>query len=296
MWQWNFGYSEGAVELFTQQCFQAIGSLHGHFVHPLTPAEKEVEKQWIDDKVGFWGLWREGWVMYDGMITPLHTKPGYNGDAYYTCKSNYRLNIQVICCDCLRMAWLTIIQIDSVPSNLCTVDYVHGFTGLTHDTTVFEHSAAVKYEVWFFDGEEFAWTDSAYGMSPWSIPVHKEPASWLWSNTIFDAQVSQLWAQSEHCIGELKGWFQCLCGLRVSINSYKDHVHALQWITVAIILHNLIIDVKARLNGIVAIGGVVEEEHQVREYDNALGEAKWKYLVAELICFKYGRELVAQDM
>lgn len=77
------------------------------------------------------------------------------------------------------MKWLTVTQIGSVPSNLRIVDYVHGFTGSAHDATVFEHSAAVKYEDWFFDGEEFAWTDSAYGVSPRSIPVHKEPVSRL---------------------------------------------------------------------------------------------------------------------
>ena len=48
-----------------------------------------------------------------------------------------------------------ITKIGSVPSNLRIVDYVHGFTGSTHDATAFEHSAAVKYEDWFFDGEEF---------------------------------------------------------------------------------------------------------------------------------------------
>jgi hypothetical protein len=62
----NFGYSEGAVELFTKRCFQAIESLHGSFVCQLIVAEKEAEKQRIDGKVGFKGLWREGWVMYDG--------------------------------------------------------------------------------------------------------------------------------------------------------------------------------------------------------------------------------------
>ena len=92
----NFGYSEGAIELFTRRCFQAIESLRVHFVRPLTVAEKEVEKQWVNGKVGFQGLWREGWVMYDGTIIPLHTKPDYNGDAYYTRKSNYGLNVQVI--------------------------------------------------------------------------------------------------------------------------------------------------------------------------------------------------------
>lgn len=35
--------------------------------------------------------------MYDGTIVVLHAKPGLNGDAYYTRKGNYGLNLQV--CD-----------------------------------------------------------------------------------------------------------------------------------------------------------------------------------------------------
>ncbi|THU98107.1 hypothetical protein K435DRAFT_661587 [Dendrothele bispora CBS 962.96] len=56
---------------------------------------KEVEKCWIDERLGFRGTWREGWVMYDGTIVPLFRKPGLNGDAYFTRKSNYGLNLQV---------------------------------------------------------------------------------------------------------------------------------------------------------------------------------------------------------
>lgn len=91
----NFGFSEGAVEKFTQRCFTALESLHSMVVRPLTQEEKEVEKQWVDAHVGFRGLWREGWVMYDGTIVVLHERPGYNGDAYFTQKSNYGLNVQV---------------------------------------------------------------------------------------------------------------------------------------------------------------------------------------------------------
>ncbi|KAG1852200.1 hypothetical protein F4604DRAFT_1686689 [Suillus subluteus] len=32
--------------------------------------------------------------MYDGPIVVLYTKPSLNRDAYYTCKSNYGLNLQ----------------------------------------------------------------------------------------------------------------------------------------------------------------------------------------------------------
>jgi hypothetical protein len=91
----NFGFSEGAVEKFTECCFTALESLHDMVVRPLTQEEKEIEKQWIDAHVGFCGLWREGWVMYDGTIVVLHERPGFNGDAYFTRKSNYGLNVQV---------------------------------------------------------------------------------------------------------------------------------------------------------------------------------------------------------
>jgi hypothetical protein len=89
------GIGDGSVENFTYRCFDAIESLHSMFMRPLTRDEKEREKQWMDDHVGFRGLWREGWIMYDGTIVVLFSKPGLNGDAYYTRKANYGLNVQV---------------------------------------------------------------------------------------------------------------------------------------------------------------------------------------------------------
>ena len=78
------GCLEGSVEAYTDRCFQAIMSLHNMFVHPLTSEEKEQEKEWVDEHLGFRGLWREGWVMYDGTIVVFYTHPGLNGDVYYT--------------------------------------------------------------------------------------------------------------------------------------------------------------------------------------------------------------------
>jgi hypothetical protein len=89
------GCSEGAVEKYTDRCFEAIESLHGIFVQRLTEEEKEREKEWIDKTLGFRGLWREGYLMYDGTIVVFYSKPAFNGDAYYTRKSNYGLNVQV---------------------------------------------------------------------------------------------------------------------------------------------------------------------------------------------------------
>ena len=87
------GCSPGSVEAFTEHCFTAIESLYNIFVWPLTADKKEAV--WIDAHMGFKGLWRDGWVMYDGTIIVLYAHPGLDGDAYYTQKSNYGLNLQV---------------------------------------------------------------------------------------------------------------------------------------------------------------------------------------------------------
>jgi hypothetical protein len=139
------GIGVGTVELFTGRVFSAIESLHDQFLRPLTPEEKEIEKRWIDEHLGFVGLWREGWVMYDGTIVVLYAKPGLNGEAYYTRKGNYGLNVQV----CPNFTWipssLIMQKIGNVPSNLCIVDCALGMTGSVHDSVAFEHTAAYKY-------------------------------------------------------------------------------------------------------------------------------------------------------
>jgi len=105
---WIAGISEGSVELFTERCFEAIKSLHDAFVCLPTAEEKEFEKAWMDNRVGFRGSWCDGWVMYDGTIVVLYTKPGLNGDAYYTQKSNYGLNLQVGHNFQITLRWLSI--------------------------------------------------------------------------------------------------------------------------------------------------------------------------------------------
>jgi hypothetical protein len=162
-------------------------------------------------------------------------------------------------------------------------------TGSAHDAAAFEHTSAACYPDWFFEGEEFAWADSAYVVNSRTIPVHKKPASNDPANALFDRVVAHLRVRSEHCMGALKGRFQCLRGLRVSINSKKEHHKACRWITIAIILHNLIIDVEDAKSG--AHFGM--DHGQPEEYEDRGGrdehidygdvEEKRKELVAELI-------------
>lgn len=181
------------------------------------------------------------------------------------------------------------------------MDYSYGLTGSAHDATAFEHTAAAKHPDWFFAGKEFAWTDSAYPLSTRSIPVHKKPASLKRENAIFDHAVSHIRVRSEHCMGALKGRFQCLRGLRVMIKTPDDHLRACCWIKVAIILHNLVIDVEGEVSGaqFAPLHTVGEEEEDSGavdvqdepEQNEGDGEDKRRQLIAELLAYRYERQV-----
>lgn len=164
-------------------------------------------------------------------------------------------------------------------------------TGSAHDAGAFEHTGAHKYPEWFFGEGEFAWTDSAYTVNKHTIPVHKEPASFRPENIIFDKAVSHLRVRSEHCMGALKSRWQCLRGLRVHIRKNRDHVEACRWITVCIILHNLIIDVEGleqTAEHFPFHGRAQEEEDGVVlvPADVDVDEVKRMQLVAEIVAYK----------
>ncbi|KAF8816059.1 hypothetical protein BYT27DRAFT_7221783 [Phlegmacium glaucopus] len=166
-------------------------------------------------------------------------------------------------------------------------------TGSAHDAAAFEHTTAAKYPNWFFADDEFAWADSAYGVNSRTIPVHKQPASLDPTNALFNKIVAHLHVHSEHCMGALKGQFQCLHGLHLTINSKREHNMACRWITIAIIFHNLIIDVEGQTFAayFAQDHGQAEEEEDRGQVHEPLGaiqnsEAKQVELVAELMAFQ----------
>ena len=65
-------------------------------------------------------------------------------------------------------------------------------TGSAHDAAAFQHTTAAKHPDILFNGEEFAWTDSAYAVNSHTISVHKCPASLDPANSLFDRIVAQL--------------------------------------------------------------------------------------------------------
>ncbi|KAF8872549.1 hypothetical protein CPB84DRAFT_1897544 [Gymnopilus junonius] len=102
-------------------------------------------------------------------------------------------------------------------------------------------------------------------------------------------------------MGALKGRFQCLRGLRVNVFNNHDHKEACRWITIAIILHNLIIDVEGPDSAAEFIASHTaadefedaghndfdQEEEELNQAED-LGEAKWHRLTLELLAYCQG--------
>ena len=88
---WVAGCSEWSVEHWTYCCITAIESLHDIFVQPLTPGEKEVEKDWIDKLMGFRGLWRVDYVWWHNCCAICLT--WYGGDLFRLLSWNWKWHI-----------------------------------------------------------------------------------------------------------------------------------------------------------------------------------------------------------
>jgi hypothetical protein len=285
------GIAKGSVPNFTRRVITAINSLHPRLMRLPSAEEKEVEKRWIEERVGFRGLWREGWLMYDGTTVVLPREPHFFGDAYYSHNAEYGFSLQVWHAPSLVPS-LTHPQVGCTPSNLRIVDYSHGHTASAHDALAFEHTAAFQNPQWLFVEEEFCWCDSAYPISSTCIPIYRRPASELPVNRIFDTQVSCLHIRAEHCMAALKNRFQCMRGLPLVIRGADEHVEAMAWITACILLHNLIVDVSSVDDIHFRFNDAVEPvRHNWQPMDHGeevqrQGEEKRQRLVAELLDFR----------
>jgi hypothetical protein len=70
------------------------------------------------------------------------------------------------------------------------------------------------------------------------VSPYKKPHSLLAGNEELNNHVSMVRIRSEHAIGFLKGRFQSLKGLRVSIKDQKTHKFATYWVAACIGVHS----------------------------------------------------------
>lgn len=89
------GVGDGTVDLCTRWVMMTLcaDEFRQSVVKWPSPEEHEVHKAWVEQRscTG----WCNGWVMVDGTLVPLFSRPGFFGNTWYDRKSNYSMNVQV---------------------------------------------------------------------------------------------------------------------------------------------------------------------------------------------------------
>jgi hypothetical protein len=223
------GVGVGTVDLATRRVLTAIHAsrLREHHIRWPDHIEKEAAKQQIEEKCGLYE-WRHGWCMVDGTLIPLFQKPTYFGETFFDRKSNYSLNVQII----------------NTPNGQI-IDYASGFRGSKNDRYCFKATRLWQDRNRLLEAGEWCWADAGYYLYDWLILPYKAPDNLIRRNKTFNYHLSQLRIRSEHTIGYLKGRFQSLKELRVSIQGPEDIAFATAWVNACIILHAFCTDHEA---------------------------------------------------
>ena len=141
----------------------------------------------------------------------------------------YALNVMIICDDKKKITY-----------------YNAGWPGSTHDNRVFRNSKVFYNRGEYFSTNEYLLGDSAYSASPVMVQSFKKQASVATlppNHEFFNTCLAKVRISSEHCIGMLKGRFQCLKRNNIKLRNSPSEVRELvDLIGSCTVLHNLLIN------------------------------------------------------
>ncbi|KIK15950.1 hypothetical protein PISMIDRAFT_114272, partial [Pisolithus microcarpus 441] len=130
-----------------------------------------------------------------------------------------------------------------MPHNLMIVDYALGQPGSIHDAYAFQGMRISQDLANLIPAQHWVWADSAYPMETWCVVLFKKPCR----GHLTHRQNTYNCYLVEHAFATLKGCFQSLRELRLHMSKDNNLHIAAYWITVCIILHNMIIHFEERL-------------------------------------------------
>jgi hypothetical protein len=124
--------------------------------------------------------------------------------------------------------------------------YYAGWPGSTHDNRVFQNSRLFLNKNKYFNHLEYLLGDSAYSISTIMVQAFKKRMKTSHLPTDekrFNTELAKVRIASEHCIGILKGRFQCLKRNNIQLKGGKKEVKQLvDLIGACIVIHNLLIN------------------------------------------------------
>ena len=213
-----FGIGAGTAAKFCKRVQTALLSLEKEVVKWPSEEEKASMKSRIKILYGF----QNCIGLIDGTLIELDKKPSKYGDGYFSRKSSYGINVQIICDDKRNITY-----------------YYGGWPGSTHDNRAWNNCHACINPDKYFGPNEYLIGDSAYSISQIVIQPFKKPRGKykVW----FNETIARVRVRSEHFIGILKNRFPCLKLLNIDVGEKRGMKDALSILGCCIVLHNLLL-------------------------------------------------------
>lgn len=163
----------------------------------------------------------------DGSAIVLDEAPIDDPESYFTRKQRYAIQLQAIC------------DQNKIIRNLFV-----GFPGSVHDARVFTYSEIGKRPENFLSEGQWIAGDSAYKNTKFMVTPFRNNATTgtARQRKQFNKYHSSFRVKIECCFGEMKETFCSLKGLRVRVDRTIGHKLACDWITVCVILYNIVKD------------------------------------------------------
>jgi hypothetical protein len=165
----------------------------------------------------------------DGTLVVLDFKPEKYHECYYSRKSCHAINVMVVCDDRKRITY-----------------YNTGWPGSNHDNCVWQNSKLFRNREEYFSYLEYLLGDSAYSSSSIMVQAFKKHAATAYlpcDQENFNTLLPEVRIVSEHCIGILKGHFQCLKCNNIKLkNGRKEVKEVVDLIGACMVIHNFLIN------------------------------------------------------
>ena len=219
-----FGIGAGTVGNYIANCMSAILCLKNQYIQWPNAEEKAGMKKRMSC-AGF----RHCVGIIDGTLVKLQLTPQDHPETYYSRKKFHALTVLVVCDDNAK------------------VQYVYGgWPGSVHDNRMFKNCKLYQDRTYFFDILEYLLGDSAFSASAVMVQSFKkvrQQVSLDPQREQFNTSLAQVRIKSEHCIGMLKGRFQCLKSMNTSITKEKKSVKfVMDMFMCACVMHNILLE------------------------------------------------------
>ena len=214
-----YGFCEGSVVAFVRRVTTAILAIAKDIMKWPNERERQVIKNRFKNDAGINGAIG----IIDGTPVIFSQRPAIDGEVFWSRKSVYCTNLQLICDDRGLIRW-----------------FLTGWPGSVYDNTVFEKSSISKYPERFFKPGEFLMADSGYALRPHCITPYKHPQTMVPHHQIFSELFSSKRVTIEHVNGQLKNRWACLKGIPTQIKKRSDFKRVNDQIASCCVLYNLL--------------------------------------------------------